>query len=417
MSDFERALLIVIGLLVLVILIIEIIKFYKTKTSDNRIVEEVFIKQLNNVENTIQQNLFSSITAMQTGLSNQLLKSADISNDNISELKEKINKTLGEFQDKLNERFNKEFKELTESIDKRMNNINEKVEYRLDKGFKEANTTFISIAKRVEVIDEAQKNIQELSKEMVSLQNILSNNQARGSYGEYQLNQLLYSVYGHNDRLYQTQYTIKDGKEVVRADAVIFMPEPNGLIAIDSKFPYSAYSKLFDNKDLSQEEDAKLISQFGAEVKKHITDISSKYINPPLTTDYALMFVPSDGILALLHSRLKNVVEYARDKFVTIVSPTTIIPLLSSFKAFVIDSERNKYTKLITEELIKLGKEFRRFNDDWGKLSRAIDSVKKNSDTVNFRVEKITSKFSDIKNVSLREGLSEEDNNDEDLED
>ncbi len=417
MSDFERALLIVIGLLVLVILIIEIIKFYKTKTSDKSIVEEVLIKQLNNVENTIQQNLFSSITAMQTGLSNQLLKSADISNDNISELKEKINKTLGEFQDKLNERFNKEFKELTESIDKRMNNINEKVEYRLDKGFKEANTTFISIAKRVEVIDEAQKNIQELSKEMVSLQNILSNNQARGSYGEYQLNQLLYSVYGHNDRLYQTQYTIKDGKEVVRADAVIFMPEPNGLIAIDSKFPYSAYSKLFDNKDLSQEEDAKLISQFGAEVKKHITDISSKYINPPLTTDYALMFVPSDGILALLHSRLKNVVEYARDKFVTIVSPTTIIPLLSSFKAFVIDSERNKYTKLITEELIKLGKEFRRFNDDWGKLSRAIDSVKKNSDTVNFRVEKITSKFSDIKNVSLREGLSEEDNNDEDLED
>ncbi len=417
MSDFERALLIVIGLLVLVILIIEIIKFYKTKTSDKSIVEEVLIKQLNNVENTIQQNLFSSITAMQTGLSNQLLKSADISNDNISELKEKINKTLGEFQDKLNERFNKEFKELTESIDKRMNNINEKVEYRLDKGFKEANTTFISIAKRVEVIDEAQKNIQELSKEMVSLQNILSNNQARGSYGEYQLNQLLYSVYGHNDRLYQTQYTIKDGKEVVRADAVIFMPEPNGLIAIDSKFPYSAYSKLFDNKDLSQEEDAKLISQFGAEVKKHITDISSKYINPPLTTDYALMFVPSDGILALLHSRLKNVVEYARDKFVTIVSPTTIIPLLSSFKAFVIDSERNKYTKLITEELIKLGKEFRRFNDDWGKLSRAIDSVKKNSDSVNFRVEKITSKFSDIKNVSLREGLSEEDNNDEDLED
>ncbi len=417
MSDFERALLIIIGILVLVILIIEVIKFFKSPKKDNSVVEDVFVKQLNDVENEIQKNIFTSITSMQTGLSNQLLKSADISNDNISELKEKINKTLGEFQDKLNERFNKEFKELTESIDKRMNTINEKVEYRLDKGFKEANTTFISIAKRVEVIDEAQKNIQELSKEMVSLQNILSNNQARGSYGEYQLNQLLYSVYGHNDRLYQTQYTIKDGKEVVRADAVIFMPEPNGLIAIDSKFPYSAYSKLFDNKDLNQEEDAKLISQFGAEVKKHITDIATKYINPPLTTDYALMFVPSDGILALLHSRLKNVVEYARDKFVTIVSPTTIIPLLSSFKAFVIDSERNKYTKLITEELIKLGKEFRRFNDDWGKLSRAIDSVKKNSDSVNFRVEKITSKFSDIKNVSLREGISEEDNLDEDLDD
>lgn len=418
MSDFEKVVLIITGVLVLIIAVIEIINFIRNSRRNNNIVEEIIVKQLNDVENTIQQNIFNTINSMQTELSKQLLHSADISNENISELKEKINKTLGEFQEKLNDRFNQEFKELTESIDKRMHNINEKVEYRLDKGFKEANTTFINIAKRVEVIDEAQKNIQELSKEMVSLQNILSNNQARGSYGEYQLNQLLYSVYGHNDRLYQTQFTIKDDKEVVRADAVIFMPEPNGLIAIDSKFPYSAYSKLFDNKELTQDEEVKLISQFGSEVKKHITDIASKYINPPLTTDYALMFVPSDGILALLHSRLQNIVEYARDKYVTIVSPTTIIPLLSSFKAFIIDSERNKYTKQITEELIKLGKEFRRFNDDWGKLSRAIDSVKKNSDSVNFRVEKISSKFSDIKNVSLQEGLSDYDEaKDESLDD
>jgi DNA recombination protein RmuC len=417
-SDFEKVVLIITGVLVLIIAVIEIINFIRNSRRNNNIIEEIIVKQLNDVENTIQQNIFNTINSMQTELSKQLLHSADISNENISELKEKINKTLGEFQEKLNDRFNQEFKELTESIDKRMHNINEKVEYRLDKGFKEANTTFINIAKRVEVIDEAQKNIQELSKEMVSLQNILSNNQARGSYGEYQLNQLLYSVYGHNDRLYQTQFTIKDDKEVVRADAVIFMPEPNGLIAIDSKFPYSAYSKLFDNKELNQDEEAKLISQFGSEVKKHITDIASKYINPPLTTDYALMFVPSDGILALLHSRLQNIVEYARDKYVTIVSPTTIIPLLSSFKAFIIDSERNKYTKQITEELIKLGKEFRRFNDDWGKLSRAIDSVKKNSDSVNFRVEKISSKFSDIKNVSLQEGLSDYDEaKDESLDD
>lgn len=407
MSDFERIILITVLVLVFITLALVIINYILDRKKRN--IGDNLKTELNQLEIAISNYINTNLMDMTNKVNNQLLSSGDISNKNISELKEKLYQTMADFQEKLNSRFNFEFKELTESIDKRMNNINEKVEERLDKGFKDANTTFINIAKRVEVIDEAQKNIQSLSEEMVSLKNILSNNQARGSYGEYQLNQLLYSIYGHNDKLYQTQYTMRDGKEVVRADAVIFMPEPNGMIAIDSKFPFTSYSKLFDNKDITKEEEQKLISQFGQEVKKHITDIARKYINPPQTTDYALMFVPSDGILALLHSQLQNIVEYARDKYVTIVSPTTIIPLLSSFKAFIIDSERNKYTKLITDELIKLSKEFRRFGDEWSKLSRAIDSVKKNSDSVNFRVEKISSKFSEIKNVGLEQGLTEDD--------
>jgi DNA recombination protein RmuC len=289
-----------------------------------------------------------------------------------------------------------------------MLNINEKVDQRLQKGFLNANDTFVNIAKRVEVIDEAQKNIQALSEEMISLKNILSNNQARGSFGEYQLNQLLYSIFGDNKKLYQIQYTIHDDNQTVRADAVIFMPEPNGMIAIDSKFPYSSYAKLFDNKNLLKEEEDKLITQFGSEIKKHITDIAKKYINPPLTTEYALMFVPSDGILTLIHSQLKNIVDYARSKYVTIVSPTTIIPLLSSFKAFIIDSERNKYTKLIKNELIKLSKEFTRFETEWQKLANNIENLKKNSDSVNSRVEKINNKFYEIKNVGITPEIENE---------
>lgn len=407
MSDFERVVLIIVLILLVITLGLVIYNFVLDKKK--RSISSNVKDELNQVEKSISQSLSDNLLKMGNLVNNQLLASGNIANSNISELKEKLHNAMAEFQDKLNDRFNQEFKTLTESIDKRMHNINEKVEERLDKGFKDANLTFINIAKRVEVIDQAQKNIQNLSEEMVSLKNILSNNQARGSYGEYQLNQLLYSIYGQNDKLYRTQYTIKEGKETVRADAVIFMPEPNGMIAIDSKFPYSSYAKLFDNKELSKEEEQKLISQFGQEVKKHITDIAKKYINPPQTTDYALMFVPSDGILALLHSSLPNIVEYARDKFITIVSPTTIIPLLSSFKAFIIDFERNKYTKLITDELIKLSKEFRRFSDDWSKLSRTIDTVKKNSDSVNFRVEKISTKFNEINNVGIEQGFASED--------
>ncbi len=405
MTDFERTILIIVLIVVLVTFTLVIVNFtLDRKKTKNNIEIKTDLKQM---ETAISSLLNSSLIDMANKVNNQLLSSGDLANRNISELKEKLYLTINDFQERMNNRFNFEFRELKSTIDQRIASINLIVEERFEKGFKDANTTFIDIAKRVEVIDEAQKNIQLLSQEMISLKNILSNNQARGAFGEYQLSQLLQSVFGVNDRLYQMQYTLKEGAENVRADAVVFMPKPNGMIPIDSKFPYSAYSQLFENKELTKEEEQKIITAFGQDVKKHINDISKKYIIPPLTTDYAFMFVPSDGILTLLHSKLVNIVEYAREKNVTIVSPTTIIPLLSSFKAFIIDSERNKYTSLITEELIKLSKEFNRFSDDWLKLSRAIDSVKKNSDQVNTRVEKIHNRFHDIKNVGLESGIAE----------
>ncbi|MDD3712147.1 MAG: DNA recombination protein RmuC [Candidatus Izemoplasmatales bacterium] len=406
MTDFERIILIIVLVVVLVTFTLVIVNFaLDRKKAKNNIELQTDLKRM---ETTISGILNSSLIDMANKVNNQLLSSGDLANRNISELKEKLYLTINDFQERMNNRFNFEFRELKSTIDQRIASINLIVEERFEKGFKDANTTFIDIAKRVEVIDEAQKNIQLLSQEMISLKNILSNNQARGAFGEYQLSQLLQSVFGVNDRLYQMQYTLKEGDDLVRADAVVFMPKPNGMIPIDSKFPYSAYSQLFENKELTKEEEQKIITAFGQDVKKHINDISKKYIVPPLTTDYAFMFVPSDGILTLLHSKLVNIVEYAREKNVTIVSPTTIIPLLSSFKAFIIDSERNKYTSLITEELIKLSKEFNRFSDDWLKLSRAIDSVKKNSDQVNTRVEKIHNRFHDIKNVGLESGIGED---------
>lgn len=405
MTDFERIILITVLIVVLVTFTLVIVNFtLDRKKTKNNIEIKNDLKQM---ETAISRLLNSSLIDMANKVNNQLLSSGDLANRNISELKEKLYQTINDFQERMNNRFNFEFRELKSTIDQRIASINLIVEERFEKGFKDANTTFIDIAKRVEVIDEAQKNIQLLSQEMVSLKNILSNNQARGAFGEYQLSQLLQSVFGVNDRLYQMQYTLKEDAENVRADAVVFMPKPNGMIPIDSKFPYSAYSQLFENKELTKEEEQKIITAFGQDVKKHINDISKKYIIPPLTTDYAFMFVPSDGILTLLHSKLVNIIEYAREKNVTIVSPTTIIPLLSSFKAFIIDSERNKYTSLITEELIKLSKEFNRFSDDWLKLSKAIDSVKKNSDQVNTRVEKIHNRFHDIKNVGLESGIGE----------
>jgi DNA recombination protein RmuC len=395
--------IIILSFIVLVFILLVYLVFFSRKEQTINI-----DKEIDQLEKNIKSELNDSLLKFNNEVNRQLMHSSELSSKNISEFRLNINSQMSEFQEKISNKFNLEFKSLSTTVEKRMNEINEKVEERLSKGFKDAQITFVDIAKRVEVIDEAQKNIKELSEEMVSLQNILSHNQSRGAYGEYQLNQLLYSIYGNNQLLYKTQYTIKDNDKSVRVDAAVFMPEPNGIIGIDSKFPYSSYSKLFDNKDLSKEEESKIISAFGRDVKKHITDIANKYIMPPITTDYALMFVPSDGILALLHSKLQNVIEYAREKFITIVSPTTIVPLLSSFKTFMIDYERSQNMEKINRELIKLSKDFNIFSKEWEKLSRSIQTVKNDTDKFDSRVEKINMKFGSIKNVGIEDRIDDQ---------
>ncbi|HPF42040.1 MAG TPA: DNA recombination protein RmuC [Bacillota bacterium] len=363
-------------------------------------------KQVGDLKDTFMKTMFESMRTFSSDVNKQLLETSTKTTGNMADFQVKVNQELASFQEKINTKLTGDFTGLTNSIDQRMNAINAKVEERLSQGFKDTKETFVQIAERVKVIDDAQKKIEELSGEMIGLQNILTNNQARGSFGEYQLNQLLFSVFGENDKLYQTQYTIKEQKgkkEAVRADAVIFLPKPNNLVAIDSKFPFSSYSKLFDNDELTKEDEDKLIQSFGHEVRKHITDIADKYIVPGVTAEYALMFVASDGILALLHSRLTNVIDYARSKAVTIVSPTTLIPLLSSYWAMVIDYEQSRYAAEIKKQLGLLSGEFQKFGSDWEKLNRGIDQISRQSRSVNDHVEKITSKFDKIQMVDLPE--------------
>jgi len=399
----------IVILVLMVVLIVLTVLFHLSKpVQDNRddfvLLNKEMSKNITELRVAVNQSISDSILSFNDKVNQKLTENNDKATTNITEFRMNVNNELTAFQEKISGRLNGDFSKLSETVEKQMGAINEKVEDRLKKGFVETNQTFVQIAERIQIIDQAQKSIESLSTEMIGLQQILTNNQSRGSFGEYQLNQLLFSVFGENNKLYQTQYTIKEARgkgEKVRADAVIFMPEPNGMIAIDSKFPFSEYSKLFDNKELTKEEEDKTVQYFGADVKKHITDIASKYIISGVTADYALMFVASDGILSLLHSKLQNVIEYARAKNVTIVSPTTLIPLLSSYRAVSIDYERSKYTLQIKRELDMLTKEFRQFDSEWTRLNDNIQKLTKQSGEVNTRVEKITTKFSKIASVDI----------------
>ncbi|MDY0010318.1 MAG: hypothetical protein RBR96_01110, partial [Candidatus Izemoplasmatales bacterium] len=167
MTDFERIILIIVLIVVLVTFTLVIVNFaLDRKKSKNNMEIQTDLKRM---ETSISSLLNSSLIDMANKVNNQLLSSGDLANRNISELKEKLYQTINDFQERMNNRFNFEFRELKSTIDQRITSINLIVEERFEKGFKEANTTFIDIAKRVEVIDEAQKNIQLLSQEMISL--------------------------------------------------------------------------------------------------------------------------------------------------------------------------------------------------------------------------------------------------------
>ncbi|MCF7924120.1 MAG: DNA recombination protein RmuC [Candidatus Izimaplasma sp.] len=380
--------------------VILIVLLYRSKNSNQIDVLDNSLKEnVNVLEKNLAHEINDAMLKFNNLINDKLQVTSEKSKDNITDFRLNVNKQLGEFQEKISEKFSNEFKSLSNTVDTRMNSINEKVEERLSKGFENTNETFTKIVERVSKIGEAQKEIESLSKEMVSLQNILSNNQARGAFGEFQLEQLLSSLFGDAQykQLYQTQYTIKQkNANTVRVDAIVDLPGSNGKIAIDSKFPYASYSKLFSQKQPNEEERKKLLSEFSREVKKHITDISKKYIVPNVTADYALMFVPSDGILTLLHSELTNVVQYAREKRITIVSPTTLVPLLTSYRSMYADYTHSKNAEIIKQQLKKLSKDFKNFGSEWQKLSNAINSLKQRSDQVDFRVDKITTNFDQI---------------------
>ena len=315
-------------------------------------------------------------------------------------------KEIAEHDNKTNELNNEKLERfqqnIAESINKqmtlKMSEINKKVDQQLEQGFKTTTESMSQVRERLKVIDEAQKNIESLSKDVVSLKNVLENNQNRGQYGEYQLSMVLHNVFGDTIGCYKEQYTIKNAKDEenkVRADAVVFMPEPNKMICIDSKFPFATYARLFETTDENEREDLNKV--FIADVKKHVTVIKNKYIVEGKTAPQAIMFIPNDGIFAYIHQNCESVVEYARQCEVILTSPSTLPAILVTINMIRIEGERAKNVREITNQLVKLGKEFGMFSKEWESFSTQLGRASNSKDKLDNRVNKINSKFEALK--------------------
>lgn len=314
-------------------------------------------------------------------------------------LEQATSKDLFVFKENITKELNTDFNRLNEQLERRLLAINEKVEQRLDKGFEKTSQTFQNVIERLGKIDEAQKKIDALSSNIISLQDILTDKKTRGTFGEVQLAHIFDTVFGTNDQIYQLQYRLKNGTQT---DLMLFAPDPLGSIAIDSKFPLENYRRLTD-RSLSELEAASASKLFVSDVKKHIDAIADKYICPPETADQAIMFIPAEAIFAEIHAYHSSLIDYASKRNVWIASPTTLMALLSTLQVVLRNMERDKYAQVIREELERLGLEFARYKDRWDKLSRSIDTVSKTVKEVHTTTNKITRRFDEISNAKFIE--------------
>ncbi|MDD2685802.1 MAG: DNA recombination protein RmuC [Gallionella sp.] len=285
---------------------------------------------------------------------------------------------------------------LSKTVDGRLEQIGGKVNERLEEGFKKTNETFISVMTRLATIDEAQKKIDGLTTNMVSLQELLGDKRSRGAFGEVQLEALVGNILP--PQAYEMQYTLPNAS---RADCVLKLPEPTGMVAVDSKFPLENYHRMFDVA--TEAERVSAMRQFKADVKKHVDDISSKYIIPNVTSDGAVMFIPAEAIFAEIHAHHPDVVDYAMRRRVWIVSPTTLMAVLNTARAVMKDVETRKQVHIIKDELGKLGKDFGRFDERMKKLADHIRQANKDVDDVQISSRKITEQFARIERVELEQ--------------
>ena len=361
-----------------------------------------------NIKNNLLQGIGELNNALSENNEKLLMKFNDfiqkigvVMNENNQGLTLNINRFKDEFKKSVND----DFEALNRKIEGRLDLMNAKVEERLAKGFEETTKTFGSVLERLGKIDEAQKKIEALSSNVVSLQDILTDKKSRGIFGEVQLYQILASVFGErNDRTYQKQYKLSNNTMV---DAMLFTPEPIGNIAIDSKFPLENYRKMYDS-ELTNEERINARKEFVGNLKKHIDDISEKYIIRNETSEQAIMFLPAEAIFAEINAYHTDVIDYAYRKNVRIASPTTLVSVLTTIQIILTNIEREKYASVIQEELGKLHEEFGRYEKRWKALEKDIEKVTKDVKEITTTSNKISKRFTEISNVNMIKQIENE---------
>jgi DNA recombination protein RmuC len=294
-----------------------------------------------------------------------------------------------------NEFITQRIEHLTEVTQTHLQTLGGYMEQRLSDGLIKTTETFGQIMERLSLIDAAQKQMSELSSQVVSLQQILSDKRARGAFGEMQLNELIQNALPPN--CFKFQYTFSNNK---RADCVLFLPPPTGTIAIDAKFPLESFRRQI-NLSLPEAERRAAQNQFRQDIRNHIQAVATKYIIPSETTDGAILFIPAETIFAEIHTHHSSVVEEAQQARVWLTSPSTLMAVLTTVRAVLKDAQTREQAHIIQKHLNGLKVDFNRFQQRMNKLAQHVQQAHNDIQEAQISANKITQHFERVEKVEL----------------
>ncbi|MBT9386666.1 DNA recombination protein RmuC [Pseudooceanicola sp. CBS1P-1] len=281
-----------------------------------------------------------------------------------------------------------------------MADMQEKVNEQLRGGSEKTTKSLTELQERLATIDKAQENISRLSGDVLSLQDILSNKQTRGAFGEIQLNDIVSKALPSDS--YTLQATLSNGR---RADCLIHLPNPPGPIVVDAKFPLEAYDQLRNAE--TQEQKARAAQAFRTSVRHHIRAISERYILEGETADGALMFLPSEAVYAELHANFSDVVREGFTARVWIVSPTTCMATLNTMRAILKDARMREQAGAIRKTLHMLYRDVEIVVERVGKLETHFDQARRDLDGIGTAAERAGKRAQKLDNFDFEELTSE----------
>jgi DNA recombination protein RmuC len=298
----------------------------------------------------------------------------------------------------MSERLQAQERLIGKMLEERLETVSTKVNETLEKGAQAQATTLGELRERIARIDAAQASINELSSQVVSLQQIFSDKQARGSFGELQLQDLVASVLPPS--AYSFQAALGEGK---RVDCLLALPKPPGPIAIDAKFPLESYRAL---REAADEPARQLAARaFRTDMAKHIKDIAEKYIVPGETAEAALLFLPSEAIYAELHANFDDVVQQSFRARVFIVSPTTLWATLNTMRAVLKDARMREQAHLIQREVVALLDDVKRLDERVGRLQSHFGQASDDIRNIRISTDKVTKRGERIGELEFEGGV------------
>ena len=294
----------------------------------------------------------------------------------------------------LSEKLNEKIDKLIEKSAENQSNLSEKLTSKQNESQNEIKSVVSNLNERLARIDKAQEEINEIKTSVIDFKNLFNNQGTRGRLGNDSLKAIVSDVL--SKKYFKMEHTLTNGR---RVDCFLFLGDPHECVAIDSKFAWENYSKLINEKD---EQNKKIHAKlFAEDIKKHIKDISERYIIENETAPFAIMYVASEGVYNAIMESKTNFPEEARSKNVIIVSPNSIFGFLKTYRLFIDNKEMSEKADFIQKEFGKIFEDISRFSERFGNIDKRNTQLSEDFRKLQISVDAITNRANRIKDLEF----------------